>query len=119
MNLAIDLLHGASVVLLLAAAGFALYRMAVGPTSLDRSVASDVMIAILIASTGLYTVVSGNELGMPVLLVLSLLGFTAAVGMARLISNRSDHVRTLREQHHHADDPVHDGPDAWEGEDRK
>ena len=114
MNLAISIVHGASLVLLLAAAGFAIFRMAVGPTSLDRSVASDVMIAVLIAGTGLYTVVSGYEFGMPVLLVLSLLGFTAAVGMARLISNRSDHIRTLREQRHR-DNPVQDGPDDWEG----
>ena len=118
MNLAIDILHAAALVLLVGAAGFALYRMAVGPTSLDRSVASDVMIAILIAGTGLYTVTSANEMGMPVLLMLSMLGFTAAVGMARLISNRSDHVRTLREQRHH-DDPVHDEADAWEGDEKK
>lgn len=118
MNLAIDILHGGTLVLLLAAAGFAIYRMAIGPTSLDRSVASDVMIAILIAGTGLYTVTSGNALGMPVLLVLSLLGFTAAVGMARLISNRSDHVRTMREQRHH-DAAASSAPDTWEGEPKK
>ncbi|MGD8214704.1 monovalent cation/H+ antiporter complex subunit F [Aestuariimicrobium sp. Y1814] len=98
MSLATTILHAAALVMLLVSAGFALYRMAVGPTSLDRSVASDVMIAILIGATGLYTVTSGNELGVPVLLVLSLLGFTAAVGMARLISNRSDHIQTLRER---------------------
>lgn len=101
MSLAISIIYGAALVLLVVSAGFALYRMAVGPTSLDRSVASDVMIAILIGATGLYTVVSGNELGMPVLLVLSLLGFTAAVGMARLISNRSDHIQTMRERRRH------------------
>lgn len=114
MALATTIIHLLSMLLLLVAACFALFRMALGPTSLDRSVASDVIIAILIAGTGLYTVVSGNAFGVPVLLVLSLLGFTAAVGMARLISNRSDHIRTSRESRHH-DNPVHDGPDAWEG----
>ncbi|MGA4508751.1 monovalent cation/H+ antiporter complex subunit F [Propionibacteriaceae bacterium G1746] len=109
MSIAITIIHGIAMVLLVAAAGFALYRMAHGPTSLDRSVASDVIIAVLIAATGLYTVTSGNAFGMPVLVVLSLLGFTAAVGMARLISNRSDQVRTLHEaRRHHEDGGHHD-----------
>ncbi|MEA5055149.1 MAG: monovalent cation/H+ antiporter complex subunit F [Propionicimonas sp.] len=72
---------------LFAAAWLVLYRMVRGPTPLDRIVAADVMVAIMIAGVGIYTVVAGNATGLPILLALSLVGFTGSVGVARLIAS--------------------------------
>lgn len=111
----VGILHLLAMVMLGAAGLLALRRMAAGPTSLDRSIAADVMVAIVIAGVGLYTIHYRNDVGLPVLLVLSLLGFTSAVGMARLISNRSDQIRLVHELRHSEEAPVVDpGPDAWE-----
>jgi len=74
-------------VMLVVATGLVLWRMVHGPSPLDRIVASDVMVAIVIAGVGIYTVVADNSTGLPILLVLSLVGFSGAVAVARLISS--------------------------------
>lgn len=113
MMIALWVVQGLTVLLLLAAALLCLARMVLGPTGLDRSVASDVLIAILTAAVGLHTVATGDQHGLPILVVLSVLGFTAAVSMARLIANRSDQISTGR--HRRRDDPeADDGDDDWE-----
>ncbi|MDQ7993557.1 MAG: monovalent cation/H+ antiporter complex subunit F [Propionicimonas sp.] len=80
---------GAAVVMLVVAACLVLWRMVHGPSPLDRIVAADVMVAIVIAGVGIYTVAARNSTGLPILLVLSLVGFSGAVGVARLISSPS------------------------------
>lgn len=72
--------------LLVVSALLALWRLAKGPTALDRGVASDVVIAILIASIAAHALWTRTSLGLLIILVLSLLGFTGAVGLARLIT---------------------------------
>lgn len=81
-------------VLLAAAALLAVWRLARGPSSLDRAVASDVMLAVLIASVAAHAMWTRTSLGLLVILVLSLLGFTGAVGIARLITGAARN-RTL------------------------
>lgn len=117
MTFAIDALHVLAGLMLTAAALFALYRLALGPTSLDRSIAADAIIAVLIGAVGLYMVTFDTAIALPILVVLSLLGFTAAVGMARLISNRSDQIRTLHELRHRQDAGPSNDVDAWEEDD--
>jgi len=119
MQTAIEVLHLASLVLLVIASLLVIWRMAMGPTSLDRSISSDVMVAILTAGVGLWSITRRSEMALPILVVLSLLGFTAAVGMAKLISNRSDQIRTLHEHTHRHEDPTSDSDevDAWEEDD--
>lgn len=95
MSVAITVFAVLSILCLSGATVLTLFRMAKGPSSLDRSIAADVIIATLIAATGLFAVLTKQTTVMPVLVVLSLLGFTAAVAMARLISNRSAQVREL------------------------
>lgn len=73
-------------ILLVVAAAFALWRLAKGPTTLDRGVASDVLIAVLIGAVATHAAWTRTSLGLVVILVLSLLGFTGAVGLARLIT---------------------------------
>ncbi len=80
---------GVAGALLIVAAGLVLWRMAVGPSALDRIVGSDVMVGIVIAAVGLYSVIAHNSTGLPILLGLSLVGFSGAVGVARLIASPS------------------------------
>ena len=76
-----------AAVMLVIAVVLVLWRMVQGPSPLDRIVASDVMVAIVIAAVGIYTVVAQNSTGLPILLVLSLTGFSGAVAVARLIAS--------------------------------
>lgn len=80
---------GAAGVMLAVAACLVVWRMVVGPSALDRIVASDVMVGIVIAAVGIYSVIAHNSTGLPILLGLSLVGFSGAVGVARLISSPS------------------------------
>ena len=85
---------GAAAAMLSLAAILTLWRLVSGPTPLDRILASDVIVAIAIAAVGVYSVIAGNATGLPIVLGLSLVGFTGAVGVARLISS-SEGVRRL------------------------
>ncbi|MDY3678870.1 MAG: monovalent cation/H+ antiporter complex subunit F [Actinomyces urogenitalis] len=96
MTMVIGVAHALTLVLLVVAAVMALARMAMGPSSLDRSIATDLLTAVTVAGTGLYVVISGSTTALPVLVVLSLIGFTGPVAIARLISSRSAQVRDLR-----------------------
>jgi multicomponent Na+:H+ antiporter subunit F len=73
--------------ILAVAAGLTLWRMVAGPSHLDRIVAADVMVAIVIAAIGLIAVWGRSSTGLPIVLGLSLMGFTGAVGVARLLSS--------------------------------
>ena len=85
---------GAAVVMLSVGAILTSWRLVAGPTPLDRIIASEVVVAIAIAGVALYSVIAGNATGLPIVLGLSLVGFTGAVGVARLISS-SEGVRRL------------------------
>ncbi len=84
----------AAAAMLTLAAILTLWRLVAGPTPLDRIIASDVIVAVAIAAVALYSVIAGNATGLPILLCLSLVGFTGAVGVARLVSS-SEGVRRL------------------------
>lgn len=88
---------GIAALLLFASAVLTLWRMVQGPTGLDRIIASDVMVAVAIAAVALYSVLARNATGLPILLGLSLVGFTGAVGVARLITSAQG-VRRLADR---------------------
>ena len=90
-------LVAAAAIVLVVSAMLALYRLALGPTGLDRGVASDVILAVLIAGIGAHAIVTGTSVGLIVILVLSLVGFTSAVGLARLITGASARERRFLE----------------------
>ncbi|WP_172193356.1 monovalent cation/H+ antiporter complex subunit F [Actinomyces faecalis] len=106
MSVLITVAHALTLVLLLAAAAMTLARMAMGPSSLDRSIATDLLTAVTVAATGLYVVVSGSVTALPVLVVLSLIGFTGPVAIARLISSRAAQVRDLRRSNRRGSAPA-------------
>lgn len=80
-----------SVLVLVAAAAFTLYRLAKGPTNLDRIIASDLMVGIAVAGFGLEILLSTDGTTLPIMLAISLVGFIGAVSMARFVPD-SRHV---------------------------
>ena len=69
--------------LLLVAAGCVLARAVVGPTILDRVVALDALVVVLVAAFGLHAAVTRSTATLPILVVLALVGFVGSVSVAR------------------------------------
>lgn len=65
------------------AVGFAIYRIAFGPTLPDRVVALDMMTVAIVAFCGLAAIRSGVAAYLDVALVLALVGFLATVALSR------------------------------------
>ncbi len=65
-------------------------RIALGPTMLDRVVALDVLVATLVCGLGVEAAVNRHTTTLPVLLVLSLVGFVGSVSMARFSPGSDD-----------------------------
>ncbi|WP_432494040.1 monovalent cation/H+ antiporter complex subunit F [Kineococcus auxinigenes] len=60
-------------------------RLVRGPTTLDRAAAVDVFVAILLCGVAVVAADRGSTAYLPVLLVLSLLGFAGSVAVARFV----------------------------------
>ena len=63
----------------------ALIRLARGPSLLDRVVATDALLVIISAGLAVYAALTRNPTVVPVLVVVSLLGFVGSVSVARYI----------------------------------
>lgn len=63
-------------------------RIVAGPSALDRVIASDLLVAIAIGGVALWIVNSEQHGLMIILVLLSILGFTGAASMARLMGDR-------------------------------
>ncbi|XVU29367.1 monovalent cation/H+ antiporter complex subunit F [Actinoplanes sp. CA-054009] len=72
--------------LLALGAGLALIRVVRGPSVLDRIVATDVLLAVIVMAIAAEAAFSRDATGLPVPVVLSILGFTGAVSVARFTS---------------------------------
>ena len=90
---AVLVMVGLGAALLAAAACLTVARMARGPSSLDRVVAADVLVAVVIATLAAEAIVNDHATTLPVMLVLSLLGFAGAVSIARFVAERDLAVR--------------------------
>ncbi|GAB2866022.1 monovalent cation/H+ antiporter complex subunit F [Nocardioides pacificus] len=76
---------------LLAVAGFLLViRTTMGPTLLDRTIALDVLVAVLISALALEAAANRHTHTLPILLVLTLLGFVSSVSIARFTKGSDD-----------------------------
>lgn len=69
--------------LLFAAASFTLVRIVRGPTTLDRIVAVDVLLAIVVCAIAAEAAYTRDATSLPLLVVLSILGFIGSVSVAR------------------------------------
>lgn len=65
------------------AAVLVVVRMTLGPTMLDRAIAFDVLAAVLLAGIALDVAADRDADAVPLLLVLTLLGFVGSVSIAR------------------------------------
>lgn len=82
-----------AVVLLGVAAVLALVRMSKGPSTLDRVVATDVVIATVVAALAIEAVLHRHTTTLPVILVLSLIGFAGSVSIAKFVADRDKAVK--------------------------
>lgn len=105
-----ELFIALAVVVLVAAAILALFRLAKGPTGLDRGVSSDVLITVLIGGIATHAIAMRTSVGLVIILMLSLVGFTGAVALARLITGTSLRERRFLEAEARA--AYHDRPEA-------
>lgn len=97
----IGIIHGAVVVLFIAASFLALYRVVRGPSILDRMIASDVMLTTLILVVGADMVINNHTRSVPIMLVLSAIAIFATVAVARYVSkqDRAVTAETLPDDH--------------------
>ena len=90
MTIVTTVVLAVDALMLAVAALLSVLRVARGPRALDRIVANDVLVAVVVAAAGLTMVATRNGLLLPLILVLSLLGFMSAVAVGRLIRTRRD-----------------------------
>lgn len=77
------------VAVMLGVAGLlAVVRLLRGPTTLDRVVATDMLLAILLCSLAALAAVRTDVTITPVILIGTLLGFVGSVAVARMIARR-------------------------------
>lgn len=65
-------------------------RISMGPTMLDRIVALDVLVAVVICGLALEAAIHRHTTTLPILGVLSLLGFVGSVSVARFTRGSDD-----------------------------
>jgi multicomponent Na+:H+ antiporter subunit F len=65
-------------------------RVVAGPTMLDRVVALDVLVAVVICGLAIEAAVNRHTTTLPILVVLSLLGFVGSVSVARFSQGSDD-----------------------------
>lgn len=81
----------AAVVALLGASGLlTLVRLVRGPGVLDRVVALDVLVTLIVAGIAVGIAARGQPVNVPLLVVLALLGFVGSVTAAHLVEERED-----------------------------
>ena len=90
---AVMVMVSAGALMLVVAAVLTVARMSRGPSSLDRVVAADVLIAVVIAALALEAILNDHSTTLPVMLVLSLLGFAGSVSIARFVADRDKAIR--------------------------
>lgn len=78
------------VTMLAVAAICTVARMTMGPTLLDRAVAFDMFVAIVICALALEAALNRHTTTLPILLVLTLLGFVGSVSVARFTPGTDD-----------------------------
>ncbi|WP_113719246.1 monovalent cation/H+ antiporter complex subunit F [Arthrobacter dokdonensis] len=79
----------AAVVLALAAAG-TIYRIAAGPSLLDRVIAADVLLAIFGAALAMEMALTRHTDNLALLVVISVIGFIGSVTVARFVAHRKE-----------------------------
>jgi multicomponent Na+:H+ antiporter subunit F len=72
--------------MLLAAALIALARVVIGPTMLNRVMAMEVLVAVVVGGLALEAAYNQHRSTLPILLALAMLGFVGATSVARFVA---------------------------------
>lgn len=83
-------------VLIAAGAVPAIVRAERGPSMLDRTVALDIVVTCLVAAVAVYAALERRADVVPILVVLSLVGFVGSVSIARFASQEPEDAGRLR-----------------------
>jgi multicomponent Na+:H+ antiporter subunit F len=76
--------------LLGASAAMVVLRLVRGPSVLDRLVAMDMLLAVIAGGLGTYCAYTRDSTPMPVLVVVTLLGFVGSVTVTRFLAREKD-----------------------------
>jgi multicomponent Na+:H+ antiporter subunit F len=96
MGVGTTVVVGACLGMLTVAALLALLRVAKGPTMLDRVVALDVLVAVVVIALCVEAAVNRHATTLPVIVVLALVGFVGSVSVARYASKETPEERGER-----------------------
>lgn len=88
--MAMDIVVIVVVVLLTAAAAGTIYRIAKGPSLLDRVIAADVLLAIFGAALATEMAISRHTDNLALLVVLTVIGFIGSVTVARFVAHKKE-----------------------------
>lgn len=67
-----------------------LIRVTIGPSVLDRVVATDVLVSIAVCTLGAHIALNPGITSLPLLISLSLIGFIGSVAVARFVARDRD-----------------------------
>ena len=87
----------AAVVILVVASALLVVRITVGPTVLDRTMALDVMMSVMVCGMALHSAKTGSTVALAAILCLAAVGFVGSVAVARFASGIDD-VEAERDQ---------------------
>ena len=83
-----NILLGAIYVVFGAAALLIVWRIIIGPSILDRAVASDVLLTLVMCVLGAEMAINHHTRTLPVLLVIAALGVFGSIAIARFVARR-------------------------------
>ncbi|GAA3637154.1 monovalent cation/H+ antiporter complex subunit F [Microbacterium awajiense] len=67
-----------------------MWRIVVGPSILDRAVASDVLLTLVICVLGAEMAINGHTRTLPVLLIIAAVGVFGSISIARFVARRDN-----------------------------
>lgn len=96
MSAALGVAVAVAAVLILVGAVLAIVRAERGPSMLDRTIALDVVVTCLVAAVALYASLERRADVVPILVVLSLVGFIGSVTIARFAAVEPEDAGRVR-----------------------
>lgn len=75
------------------AALLTLWRIVIGPSILDRAVASDVLLTLVMCVLGAEMAINHHTRTLPVLLIIAAVGVFGSISIARFVARRDDDTR--------------------------
>ncbi|MGO4660831.1 monovalent cation/H+ antiporter complex subunit F [Terrabacter sp. 2TAF16] len=101
---------GISLAMLGAAAALVLVRLFRGPSNLDRIIAAEILLVIVIAGVALESARQRSTTYLPLLMILGLVGFVGGVAVTRFMSRDSDEHDAVEVDH----PEPRQQPEGWE-----